>query len=322
MVYHWVSSWSGGEASLIAAAGSLQGIGTDIAGSIRLPSTYCGLFGHKPTAGIVSNDGLFPKWGGTLSDYNCTGPICRYAEDLPTMLKIMAGPNASRLLLDKDVSQCQTLKRQLGSKQQRSCIFSVAVDYLSRGPHLRHFELNFEEFKNAYNIWLAAYIKSEAPPFGDVFKREDEKMQHMKELLRTLTGACKHTPAAIMLSKVSSMRRVHQQAFIDKAWSMASRLQHRIENLLGDNAVFLLPGTTSAALFHHQDILFPESLSMTSLLSILKLPVTACPVVLNDKGLPLGVQVVASRGQDRLSLAVARELQRGFGGWKDPSAKS
>lgn len=147
-------------------------------------------------------------------------------------------------------------------------------------------------------------------------------MQHMKELLRTLTGACKHTPAAIMLSKVSSMRRVHQQAFIDKAWSMASRLQHRIENLLGDNAVFLLPGTTSAALFHHQDILFPESLSMTSLLSILKLPVTACPVVLNDKGLPLGVQVVASRGQDRLSLAVARELQRGFGGWKDPSAKS
>ncbi|CAN8008262.1 unnamed protein product, partial [Ixodes pacificus] len=198
---------SGGEASLIAAAGSLQGIGTDIAGSIRLPSTYCGLFGHKPTAGIVSNDGLFPKWGGTLSDYNCTGPICRYAEDLPIMLKIMAGPNASRLLLDKDVDVGKLTIYYMVNDGSRyiSCVSNdakmavrKAVDYLSRGPNIRHFELNFEEFKNAYNIWLAAYIKSEAPPFGDVFKREDEKMQHMKEVLRTLTGACKHTPAAIM----------------------------------------------------------------------------------------------------------------------------
>lgn len=42
---------SGGEGALIAAAGSLVGIGTDLGGSIRIPSLFCGIFGHKPTAG-------------------------------------------------------------------------------------------------------------------------------------------------------------------------------------------------------------------------------------------------------------------------------
>lgn len=321
---------SGGEGSLIAAGGSLLGVGTDLAGSIRIPSANCGVFGHRPTAGVVSNDGVFPQWGGDLSDYNCTGPMCRYAQDLSAMLKVMAGPNASRLLLDEevDVGKLSIYYMEDDGSRYISCVSNdarlavkKAVAFLSQGHTLRQSELKLEEFKYSLDVWLAAYVKSKAPPFGDVFKNQNEKMHHMKEALRTVMGSCKHTPGVILMSKVTSMAAIQQEAYIERAWCMATSLQQRIETLLGDTAVFLLPATIYAALFHHQDIASLESLKMTCLLSILKLPVTVCPIMLNKEGLPLGVQVVASRGQDRLSLAVARKLQEGFGGWRDPSAK-
>lgn len=107
--------------------------------------------------------------------------------------------------------------------------------------------------------------------------------------------------------------------FLDTYMSMVTNLRDRLESILGTDGVFLLPGSMSPAVYHHQDIAFPDSLSMTALCSILQLPVTTCPVQLNSQGLPVGVQVVAARGQDRLTLALAMEIQTGLGGWQDPS---
>lgn len=117
---------SGGEAALIAAAGSLMGIGTDISGSIRIPSLFCGIFGHKPTAGMVSMEGVFPDLGGTLSDYNCLGPMCRYAEDLPLMLGVLAGANAVPLQLTKPVDV--NLLQVYYTEDDGSTISSVGSD--------------------------------------------------------------------------------------------------------------------------------------------------------------------------------------------------
>lgn len=53
---------------------------------------------------------------------------------------------------------------------------------------------------------------------------------------------------------------------------------------------------------------------------MLGLPVTQCPLGVGEEGLPLGVQVVAGKLQDHLTLAVALHLEKMFGGWKDPGA--
>lgn len=81
---------SGGEGALNGAGASVFGIGSDIAGSIRVPGMFNGVFGHKPTAGIVSLDGHFPSsTDKNFNKYLTIGPMCRYAKDLPTLTQLI-----------------------------------------------------------------------------------------------------------------------------------------------------------------------------------------------------------------------------------------
>lgn len=57
------------------------------------------------------------------------------------------------------------------------------------------------------------------------------------------------------------------------------------------------------------------------IINTLGLPVTQCPLGLGEEGLPLGVQVVAGKLQDHLTLDVALFLEKTFGGWRDPGVK-
>ena len=65
-----------------------------------MPSFFNGIFGHKPTPGIVPNTGQFPDAVNKAANFLCTGPMCRYAKDLRPILKVN---NSSLYLL---YSQC------------------------------------------------------------------------------------------------------------------------------------------------------------------------------------------------------------------------
>ncbi|HWE54781.1 MAG TPA: amidase family protein [Acidimicrobiales bacterium] len=87
---------SGGPAAAVAAGLSSFEVGTDIGGSIRIPSSYCGVCGHKPSYGIIPQRGYLDSVGGgtTDADINVFGPIARSVEDLSLLLDVMAGPVA------------------------------------------------------------------------------------------------------------------------------------------------------------------------------------------------------------------------------------
>jgi amidase len=82
---------SGGEAALIAACGSPFGLGSDAAGSVRLPAHYCGISSIKPTSGRLSRAGHIPPAGGWLEMVWQIGPMARYVEDLRAMMPILLG---------------------------------------------------------------------------------------------------------------------------------------------------------------------------------------------------------------------------------------
>ena len=78
---------SGGSAAATAAGLCYGSLGTDTAGSIRIPASYCGIVGFKPSYGRVSNRGVIPlSW--TLDH---VGPLCRTVEDAALMLRVIAG---------------------------------------------------------------------------------------------------------------------------------------------------------------------------------------------------------------------------------------
>ncbi|MEP7114062.1 MAG: amidase family protein [Ilumatobacteraceae bacterium] len=89
---------SGGAAAAVACGMSSFEIGTDIGGSVRVPSAFCGVFGHKPSFGVIPTLGYLdePNGGVTESDVNVFGPIARSADDLALLLELLAGPTPDR----------------------------------------------------------------------------------------------------------------------------------------------------------------------------------------------------------------------------------
>jgi len=85
---------SGGAAAAVATGLTSVELGTDIAGSVRIPAHCCGVFGLKTTYGIVPQRGYLDRVGGGVSDadINVLGPIARGADDLDLLLGVVAGP--------------------------------------------------------------------------------------------------------------------------------------------------------------------------------------------------------------------------------------
>jgi len=83
---------SGGAAAAVAAGCGPMGVGTDAVGSIRVPASFCGVFGIKPTFGLVPRSPAFfpPSWGSLAH----TGPIARTVADAALMLEVIAGFDA------------------------------------------------------------------------------------------------------------------------------------------------------------------------------------------------------------------------------------
>lgn len=80
---------SGGEGALIGGGGSLVGFGSDIGGSIRIPASFCGICGFKPTAGRLSLQGVIPIVRGQKSVLSCPGPMARDVDSLALCMQAL-----------------------------------------------------------------------------------------------------------------------------------------------------------------------------------------------------------------------------------------
>ncbi|RXG59052.1 Fatty-acid amide hydrolase 2 [Armadillidium vulgare] len=160
---------SGGEASLQCACGTPMSIGSDLGGSIRLPSFFNGVFGHKPTSDVVSNKGAEPNLIGLYNSYSVTGPVCKYVDDLSLMYKVLAGKNLGLLSLDKKVDLKDINFYYIETDGQNPIVSRVSEE-ISSAQHkvLKHFE---DEFK-------ISPVKEEVPLFKEFFKWLIGKSKH------------------------------------------------------------------------------------------------------------------------------------------------
>ena len=316
-----VGGSSGGEGAIVGAGGSPIGLGSDIGGSIRMPAFFNGVFGHKPSPGIISNDGQYPIAENEALQYLCTGPICRRAEDLPVISRILAGENAHRFLDEPvDVKTLRVLHipddgRISVSEELRDVQRKVVDYYRQQGAEIE--ELRIDALKRSVEIWSAMLEMAGGHSFQELLF-EGQSRSVLWECLLYLLGKSSHTfPALglVILEQFSKFNRRQMRHF----FSLGEELQAEFRQLLHGNTIALYPSHAMVAPKHGRSMMTPWNWAYTAIINTMKLPATQVPLGLNEDGLPLGIQIVANEGQDHLCFAVAIELEKAFGGWRMPS---
>ncbi|XP_054007170.1 fatty-acid amide hydrolase 2 [Hylaeus anthracinus] len=326
---HIVGGSSGGEGCIQAAAGSPMGIGSDIGGSIRIPSFFNGIFGHKPSKGLVSNDGQYPSAHSKEQDSLLSiGPMCRYAQDLMPTLKILADKNIDKLRLEDkiDISKIEFYYMEDDGGQFLTSPVDVeirdamraVVRYLEKAHKTRATKLSIRKMKKSVALWMANMSCKDKKDFTYELTNRNGHINLWWELVKWATFMSNHTLIALLTAAFERFGVKRDTEQHKKLIQESRDLYQEFQEILGDNGVFLYPTHPTAAPLHFEPLIKPFNFSYTAIINVLGLPATACPLGLNKQGLPIGIQIVSGLYQDRLTIAVAEELERGFGGWVPP----
>ncbi|KAH0544254.1 hypothetical protein KQX54_001948 [Cotesia glomerata] len=326
--WHIVGGSSGGEGCLQAAAGAPFGIGSDIGGSIRMPCFFNGIFGHKPSRGIVSNVGQYPSpHTEKQNQLLAIGPMCRYATDLKHILKVIAGDNVSKLNLDATVDISKLKFYYMEDDGGQLFVSPVSQDikqkinkviwYLKTGYKIKAEKVEIKKFKNSLAIWLANMVSPVGEDFAHELSNRQGRITIWWEFIKWMMCSSCHTFIALITAAFESFGMKRDDEKRAKLLAQTLELRDEFHNMLGSDGVFLYPTHPTPAPLHHETILKPFNFSYTAIINCLGLPATACPLGFSN-GLPIGIQVVAGLNQDHLSIAVAEELERIFGGWEKP----
>lgn len=316
---------TGGEGAIIAAGGSPFGIGADVGGSIRIPAAFCGIVGHKPTGRLVPNTGYWPPLTGNLSAFLVCGPMTRRVADLMPILRILAGPDGQDAVVRPfalgdpqavDLSQVAVYPIELPGRVRMSAPMIQAVRKATaalraRGAHVR--TLHSKGLTRALEIWSAMMADAPGPPYTEVLGN-GTPVPFFTELCKLPFGRSRHTiPGLTMVALETIVKRVPGGVgpFVKKGL----KLQADLEAELGENGVLLYPPCTRPAPKHGGLLLTPIDFVCTAIFNVLEFPSTQVPIGFDAGTLPVGVQVVARRGNDHLTIAVAGALEEEFGGW-------
>jgi len=183
------------------------------------------------------------------------------------------------------------------------------------GAEVRPLEL--PALKNSYEIWSSMMYLAAETPFVALLG-EGEHIPRMRELGRWVRGKSSHTIPALALALLEQSPGLLPGRA--EQWRAAGEeLRASFGELLANEALLLMPSYPRTAPRHGMPLLRPLRFVYTAILNTAYLPATQVPLGLDRRGLPLGVQVVAARGADHLTIAAACELERAFGGWHPPT---
>jgi amidase len=305
---------SGGEAALIASCGSPLGLGSDAAGSVRLPAAFCGIASIKPTSGRLPRTGHFPPASGWIEALWQIGPMARRVEDLCTVMPLLVGGDG------RDTS---------------------VVDMPFQDParfDLRRLRVAFHT-DNGFapaDVEVAGVVRAAARALtGEVAVVEEERpacLEQAYDLEMKLLGADGGDGLRAYLQELGSTQ-VHPllTGWLDKLeayrtnvagfagyWAEWDAYRADMGAFLGRYDVLVCPVYTHAALPHGASTLEDNfhGFSYTMAYNVAGWPAAVVRCGTSVHGLPIGVQVVAAPWREDIVLAVAARLESEFGGWK------
>jgi fatty acid amide hydrolase 2 len=322
---------SGGEAALLAASGTAFGLGSDIGGSIRIPSALNGVFGHKTSPYIVSTDGMYPEVSSGLRPFVSFGPMTKRAAELPLILKAMADEqDIKRLRLDEPVDlKCLSMiwmenegGNPLFSKVSPEIIEKLhsAVNQIQSTYGIPAQKVNFPVMIHTMHMWSACLAKGDPRSINDLLEESSGRIVNpFVEIMKSILGLSTFSFNILFLAAVQRILGIKRDTVsYYKLNKIADRLREQVIEMLGENGFLLCPTMPEEAPRHSSTVLKGADVALCGIFNVLGLPSTHVPLGLNRNGLPIGVQVVSRPDNDRICLAVASVLEKMFGGFVHP----
>jgi amidase len=329
---------SGGAAAALAAGYVSLELGTDLAGSLRVPAHFCGVFAHKPTHGLVPMRGIAPPGTPSLSvaipiDLAVAGPMARSAGDLALALDVIAGPDdaeaqAYELVLPpprhRDLKDFRVLVLDHHPLLPTANVVSASLDRIAAALVQAGIKVarttpmlpNLELVARVYAQLLMAFAGAELPA----------------EVYAGLQSA-----AAALAPDDRSMTALRMRGSVmsHSEWIKADRIRVGIADqwrqFFREFDVLLCPVMPTPAFAHDhsemqarrtsidgKEVAYADQAAWLGLATLTGQPATVMPIARSAEGLPIGMQIIGPYLEDRTTIAFAEFAEREFGGFVVP----
>ncbi|MCA9934269.1 MAG: amidase [Ardenticatenaceae bacterium] len=332
---------SGGCATALAAGMTSLSIGSDLAGSIRLPASYCGVYGFKPTHGVLSMEGHIPPLPGQVNGFRTLavpGPLARSVDDLALALELLAQPNpydrkvAPLLPDDGEAVNVSGLKiawmDDFGgvpvSSEVKEKLAGFAAKLAEAGAAVHKVEPQGMDYEEIWELWSAFVGMQSNLDMSNLMRAIGDRVSK-----KTVKDIPMHRKIVGPISVKKLM----------EAFELQSRYITKMDNFLSDYDAWLCPVSSTIALEHQKptghfgdfriyntpvkvdgaDVpYYVVTQAYTTILTATDSPVVSMPIGLGSSGLPVNIQVVGRRYTDRRLLKVVKVLSEYADGFSYP----
>lgn len=293
---------SGGEAVAIATHMSPGGIGSDLAGSVRIPAHFCGIAALKPGVGRVPGEGQFPPSTGPYGLGAVIGPMARTVADLRLLFAVLSGEQPAERHVKKgltfawyadDVVVPVTEETALAVRDAATALMDAGlIGEERRPPHV----------ERGNELWLKLFSRASVVQLRQIYAgREHEGGSFVSWRLRTADDVPAHS----------------LDAYISN-WMERDRLREELLRWMETTPLLIAPVGAVPA-YEHDTLKVTvrgttmgtfRAFSYAQAFNVFDLPVATVPAGRSSEGLPIGVQIVGRPFAEETVLAAAEIVEQ------------
>lgn len=302
---------SGGCAAAVAACLAAASLGSDLAGSVRIPAHFCGVAGLRPTTGRVPGHGHAPPVEGPYALGASLGPLARSVEDLELLFGVLADDGAPSV----DVESLRGTRAAIcfddgavpATGEIRSAVVRAAEALRDAGLHVE--EARPPSIERAHAAWLSVFSYPTVRYLREFYRGREEEAGPVARAL--LKRDLKEPEAETLLA----------------SWAERDRLRGELLRWMERTPLVVAPvGPVEA--FRHEESrkievngeVFPvfRAFALAQAFNVYDLPAVCVPAGTTSEALPVGVQIAGRPYEERRVLAAARVIEKALGGWQPP----
>ena len=326
---------SGGSAAALAAGLTFLCVGSDIAGSIRAPAHFCGVYGHKPSVNVVPTRGHIPPPPGSPpgppSELGVAGPLARSAADLKAALAVLGGPDKNEAIAYRwslpPARGARLTDYRIGyvlddpicpvTAEVGAVLAESVAAMRTAGTRLREGWPPGVKPAEQYDAWFFLFTAS----FKSGQLRDEDEEPLRKRAARGDDSSETKTARALTASAKQFQKVSAARLAARAAW----------QEFFKTHDAFLLPAAFCSAPPHDKTPWetrfvptpgrkrpYDDLFLWISFATLAGLPATVAPIGQTKDGLPVGIQIIGPYLEDATPIDVAGKLADVVGGFKPP----